>query len=69
VRFQQAEATAKARATKPAAKAAPAKPAVAPKVVSPSAAPKTKTKADPLDLLKKSGNRDAAENFVASLFD
>jgi hypothetical protein len=69
VRFQQAEATAKARATKPAAKAAPARPAVAPKVVSPSAAPKTKTKADPLDLLKKSGNRDAAENFVASLFD
>jgi hypothetical protein len=69
VRFQQAEATAKARATKPAAKAAPAKPAVAPKVVSPSAAPKTKTKADPLEVLKKSGNRDAAENFVASLFN
>jgi hypothetical protein len=69
VRFQQAESAAKARAIKPAAKAAPARPAVAPKVVSPSAAPKTKTKADPLDLLKKSGNRDAAENFVASLFD
>jgi hypothetical protein len=68
LRFQQAEAAAKARATKPAAKA-PAKPAVAPKVVSPSAAPKTKTKADPLEVLKKSGNRDAAENFVASLFD
>jgi hypothetical protein len=69
LRFQQAEAAAKARANKPAAKAAPARPAVAPKVVSPSAAPKTKSKADPLDLLKKSGSRDAAENFVASLFD
>ena len=69
LRFQQAEAAAKARATKPAAKAAPAKPAVAPKVVSPSAAPKTKSKADPLEMLKASGNRDAAENFVASLFD
>jgi hypothetical protein len=57
------------KAAAPAAKAAPARPAVAPKVVSPSAAPKTKSKADPLDLLKKSGSRDAAENFVASLFD
>ena len=71
LRFQQAEAMAKKAATakaRPAA-AAPAKPAVAPKVVSPSAAPKTKTKADPLEVLKKSGNRDAAENFVASLFN
>jgi hypothetical protein len=71
LRFQQAEAMAKKSATakaRPAA-AAPAKPAVAPKVVSPSAAPKTKTKADPLEVLKKSGNRDAAENFVASLFN
>jgi len=42
---------------------------MAPKVVSPSAAPKTKSKADPLEALKKSGNRDAAENFVASLFN
>jgi hypothetical protein len=70
LRFQQAEAMAKkSAAAKPKAPAAPAKTAVAPKVVSPSAAPKTKTKADPLDLLKKSGNRDAAENFVASLFN
>lgn len=70
LRFQQAEAMAKkSAATKPKAPAAPAKTAVAPKVVSPSAAPKTKTKADPLDQLKKSGNRDAAENFVASLFN
>jgi hypothetical protein len=70
LRFQQAEAMAKkSAAAKPKAPAAAAKPAVAPKVVSPSAAPKTKTKADPLDLLKKSGNRDAAENFVASLFN
>ena len=71
LRFQQAEAMAKKSATakaRPAA-AAPAKPAVAPKVVSPSAAPKTKTTADPLEVLKKSGNRDAAENFVASLFN
>jgi hypothetical protein len=71
LRFQQAEAMAKkSSAAKPkAAASAPAKPAVAPKVVSPSAAPKTKTKADPLEVLKKSGNRDAAENFVASLFN
>jgi hypothetical protein len=70
LRFQQAEAMAKkSAAAKPKAPAAPAKTAVAPKVVSPSAAPKTKSKADPLDLLKKSGNRDAAENFVASLFN
>jgi hypothetical protein len=66
MRFQQQEAMQK-KAAKP--KAPAAKPAVAPKVVSPSAAPKTKTKADPLDLLKKSGNRDAAESFVASLFN
>jgi hypothetical protein len=66
MRFQQHEAIQK-KASKP--KAPAAKPAVAPKVVSPSAAPKTTTKADPLDLLKKSGNRDAAENFVASLFN
>jgi hypothetical protein len=70
LRFQQAEAMAKkSAATKPKAPAAPAKTAVAPKVVSPSAAPKTKSKADPLEMLKKSGNRDAAENFVASLFN
>jgi hypothetical protein len=70
LRFQQAEAMAKkSAAAKPKAPAAPAKTAVAPKVVSPSAAPKTKSKADPLDQLKKSGNRDAAENFVASLFN
>jgi hypothetical protein len=70
LRFQQAEAMAKkSAAAKPKAPAAAAKPAVAPKVVSPSAAPKTKTKADPLEVLKKSGNRDAAENFVASLFN
>jgi hypothetical protein len=70
LRFQQAEAMAKkSAATKPKAPAAPAKTAVAPKVVSPSAAPKIKSKADPLDQLKKSGNRDAAENFVASLFN
>lgn len=69
LRFQQAEALAKkSTAAKPKTAAAPAKVAVAPKVVSPSAAPKTKTKADPLEALKKSGNRDAAENFVASLF-
>jgi hypothetical protein len=70
LRFQQAEAMAKkSAAAKPKAPAAPAKNAVAPKVVSPSAAPKTKSKADPLEMLKKSGNRDAAENFVASLFN
>ena len=70
LRFQQAEAMAKkSAAAKPKAPAAPAKTAVAPKVVSPSAAPKTKSKADPLEVLKKSGNRDAAENFVASLFN
>jgi hypothetical protein len=70
LRFQQAEAMAKkSAAAKPKAPAAPAKTAVAPKVVSPSAAPKTKSKADPLEMLKKSGNRDAAENFVASLFN
>jgi hypothetical protein len=70
LRFQQAEVMAKkSAAAKPKAPAAPAKTAVAPKVVSPSAAPKTKSKADPLDQLKKSGNRDAAENFVASLFN
>lgn len=56
-------------ASKPAAKAAPAKPAVAPKVVNPSSAPKTKSQADPLQMLKTSGTRDAAENFVASLFN
>lgn len=70
LRFQQAEAlhkksvSAKAKPTAPASKSA-----MAPKVVSPSAAPKTKSKADPLEALKKSGNRDAAENFVASLFN
>ena len=71
LRFQQAEAIQKKAATakaKPAATAA-AKPAMAPKVVSPSAAPKTKSKSDPLEALKKSGNRDAAENFVASIFN
>jgi hypothetical protein len=71
LRFQQAEAIQKKAATakaKPAATAA-AKPAMAPKVVSPSAAPKTKSQSDPLEALKKSGNRDAAENFVASLFN
>lgn len=70
LRFQQAEALQKksAKAAKPAA-ASSAKPAaVAPKVVNPSAAPKTKTQADPLAVLKKSGSRDAAESFVASLF-
>ena len=71
LRFQQAEALQKKAATAKAKPAAPAaaKPAMAPKVVSPSAAPKTKTHADPLEALKKSGNRDAAENFVASLFN
>lgn len=71
LRFQQAEALQKKAAAAKAKPAAPAaaKPAVAPKVVSPSAAPKTKSKADPLEALKKSGNRDAAENFVASLFN
>jgi len=70
LRFQQAEAMAKkSAAAKPKPPAVPAKTAVAPKVVSPSAAPKTKSKADPLEMLKKSGNRDAAENFVASLFN
>lgn len=71
LRFQQVEALQKKAATAKAKPAAPAaaKPAVAPKVVSPSAAPKTKSKADPLEALKKSGNRDAAENFVASLFN
>ena len=71
LRFQQAEAMQKKAATAKAKPAAPAaaKPAVAPKVVSPSAAPKTKSQADPLEALKKSGNRDAAENFVASLFN
>lgn len=71
LRFQQFEALQKKAATAKAKPAAPAaaKPAVAPKVVSPSAAPKTKSKADPLEALKKSGNRDAAENFVASLFN
>jgi hypothetical protein len=71
LRFQQAEAIQKKAATAKAKPAAPAaaKPAVAPKVVSPSAAPKTKSQADPLEALKKSGNRDAAENFVASLFN
>lgn len=71
LRFQQSEALQKKAASakaKPVANMA-AKPAVAPKVVSPSAAPKTKIKADPLEALKKSGNRDAAENFVASLFN
>ena len=71
LRFQQAQAIQKKAATAKAKPAAPAaaKPAVAPKVVSPSAAPKTKSQADPLEALKKSGNRDAAENFVASLFN
>jgi outer membrane biosynthesis protein TonB len=71
LRFQQAEAIQKKATTTKAKPAAPAaaKPAVAPKVVSPSAAPKTKSQADPLEALKKSGNRDAAENFVASLFN
>jgi hypothetical protein len=70
LRFQQAEALQKKAAAAKAKPAAPAsKPAMAPKVVSPSAAPKTKSKADPLEALKKSGNRDAAENFVASLFN
>ena len=70
LRFQQAEALHKKAAAAKAKPAAPAsKPAMAPKVVSPSAAPKTKSKADPLEALKKSGNRDAAENFVASLFN
>jgi hypothetical protein len=71
LRFQQSEALQKKTASakpKPVANMA-TKPAVAPKVVSPSAAPKTKIKADPLEALKKSGNRDAAENFVASLFN
>ena len=70
LRFQQAEALQKKAAAAKAKPAAPAsKPAMAPKVVSPSAAPKTKSKSDPLEALKKSGNRDAAENFVASLFN
>lgn len=70
IRFQQAEAVQKKAATAKAKPAAPtAKPAMAPKVVSPSAAPKTKAKANPLEALKKSGNRDAAEAFVASLFN
>ena len=68
LRFQQAEAIQKKAATAKAKPAAPAA-AMAPKVVSPSAAPKTKSKTDPLEALKKSGNRDAAENFVASLFN
>jgi len=68
LRFQQAEALAK-KASAKAKPAAPSKPASAPKVVTPSAAPKTKSKPDPLEALKKSGNRDAAENFVASLFN
>lgn len=66
LRFQQAEAMAKkSAAAKP--KPVAAKPAVAPKVVAPSAAPKSKTPVDPLETLKSSGNRAAAENFVASL--
>lgn len=66
LRFQQAEAMAKkSAAAKP--KPVAAKPAVAPKVVAPSAAPKSKTTVDPLETLKSSGNRAAAENFVASL--
>ena len=66
IRFQQAEAAQKkSAAAKP--KPVAAKPAVAPKVVAPSAAPKSKTHADPLETLKSSGNRAAAENFVASL--
>lgn len=70
LRFQQAEALQKKAAAAKAKPAAPAsKPAMAPKVVSPSAAPKTKSKSDPLESLKKSGSRDAAENFVASLFN
>jgi len=71
LRFQQAEAIQKKAATAKAKPAAPAaaKPAMAPKVVSPSAAPKTKSQSDPLEALKKSGNRDAAENYVASLFN
>lgn len=69
LRFQQAEAVQKKAAAKAKPAAPAAKPAVAPKVVSPSAAPKTKAKPNPLEALKKSGNRDAAEAFVASLFN
>lgn len=68
IRFQQAEsAQKKSAAAKP--KPTAAKPALAPKVVAPSAAPKSKSTADPLETLKSSGNRAAAENFVASLFN
>ena len=69
LRFQEIEALNKKAATakvRPAA--ATAKPAIAPKVVSPNSAPKTKVKPDPLDALKKSGNRDAAEKFMESIF-
>jgi hypothetical protein len=69
LRFQEIEANKKAATAKVRPAAAPAKPAIAPKVVSPNSAPKTKVKPDPLDALKKAGNRDAAEKFMESIFN
>lgn len=69
-RFAEAETLVKAKAKaatpppKPAAKAV-----AAPKVVAPSAAPRAKSTPDPMSALKETGTRQAAETFVASIFN
>lgn len=69
-RFAEAETLvkAKAKAATPAPKPA-AKAVAAPKVVAPSAAPRAKSTPDPMSALKETGTRQAAETFVASLFN
>lgn len=69
-RFAEAEnlVKAKAKAATPAPKPA-AKAVAAPKVVAPSAAPRAKSTPDPMSALKETGTRQAAETFVASLFN
>jgi len=70
MRFSQYEALQKkAAGAKVSPATATAKPTLAPKVISPNSAPKTKSKPDALDALKKSGNREAAEQFMSSIFD
>lgn len=68
LRFSQYEALQK-KASGAKVSAATAKPTLAPKVISPNSAPKTKSKPDALDALKKSGNREAAEQYMSSIFD
>ena len=70
MRFSQYEALQKkAAGAKVSPATATAKPTLAPKVISPNSAPKTKSKPAALDALKKSGNREAAEQFMSSIFD